>query len=480
MSEELLVKSNGQWQLNKAASDPSTLKPGSHEVEIHPDMDHLYNIKGMIKESGKDHLKIGHLRQRGVDEGTLKKLPRDSTGKVTAEGIDKHIESLPKHKVRLDVGKYNMGMQQHNENPQMAISVHMADDHYDSMKPDTKNLHDNIHSMQHDVHENGNTHRQVGWGRVDATKPGHWHIDEIQSDFQNKNKVKDHAWLTEAEHAHDFMQNNPDHPLTQKYWDPDVMEGNAYGSDMWELMDSPTIRNEFRQATGNKGVVDDNTIKDYVQHISHGHEDPQHMIHSALNALARKHDIGSISMDTPVDQARQSGISHPDDNPLKSAMDKLGGHDNVAQTISHGLTNWHRDESERAIHEALDEDNPAYRDLSDKESEALSSYISHHAYNAPEIPDNAQWSEELQDKHGKNIDNYIKQMSDNYSKNIDEGRDVPVHQKLTYEKRPKKLGMRNVSKDHFYEDAEPDQDVQWMKLHKSLLKIKELLKKTRS
>ena len=42
--------------------------------------------------------------------------------------------------------------------------------------------------------------------------------------------------------------------------------------------------------------------------MNHGHEDPMHMIHSAINQLGRQLGTDSVSMDMPWDQAHQSDL----------------------------------------------------------------------------------------------------------------------------------------------------------------------------
>jgi hypothetical protein len=400
--EELFIKSNGQWVLEKAAPklNPTKMVEGKHTVEVHPDIDHLYNVKGLINESGKNSMKISHLKQQGVDHGIIKKLPRDAHGNVTPDMIDKHIESLPKHKVDIHVKPSDVESQKHNSNPQMVATVHMSDHRFSLMNPADRKKFNTLH--QHSFATDPS--KQVGWGRIDDTSHGNWHIDEIQSDLQHLGKLdinSDEIWDQSRNAIDNWLseKKGTGHPswgkintLNEKMREKDI--GVAAMHEHWREMTqeaskhipsvAPWVKDEAMSEGGHWSIIDPNHFKNsddkrLIDHISHGHKDPQHMIHSALNALARKHNVGSISMDTPEDQTKQSKL-------------------NSVTTPNH---------------------------------------------QNPYLPSN-----------------------------------LPVHQVNTYDKRPKKLGMRRVSKDHIFEDAGADEEVQWMKLHKALTQIRAILKNT--
>lgn len=82
----------------------------------------------MIGESGKPSLHVNEFKKAGFSPKITDKLPKDPKGHVTAEGIDKHIESLPKTKINVDVLPYLRGEQMHRKNPEFVMSMHMHPD----------------------------------------------------------------------------------------------------------------------------------------------------------------------------------------------------------------------------------------------------------------------------------------------------------------------------------------------------------------
>ena len=287
--EKMRLLPNGQWELKKYDEksyghihDTNTSVPvGKHTVEIHPHMDHLYNVKGQIKDSGKDKLKVSHLKDAGFDKGFLDKhVPKDGQGWISEKMIDDHIAKLPKQKVDVHVAPYNMKSQQHRDGNQHVVSVHLHDDTVNNMDPEHKENWNTISGSQHKF-EGIDSENQMGWARIDP-KGHHWHIDEIQSDFQNTKKI-------EAAPGRTHRDND----------EPGDYDENEYGEDGYRFSYSNITNSQ---------------AKKLHDHLSHGHDDPQHAIHSAVNQLARKHNVQSMSMDTPEDQAKQSSLRIADNS----------------------------------------------------------------------------------------------------------------------------------------------------------------------
>jgi hypothetical protein len=456
-----------------------------HTVEIHPDIDHLYNVKNFAQSDPRGRVKVGDIKRNKALSHMADKVPRDANGWVTPDAIDKHIEGLPKKKINLKVIPYNMKSQQHRElqdgQHQYVVSAELHPETLMNMKPEERKAWDGIKDTQHkfmspvesdegddynslggdneefDPKESSGKH-QMGWARIDPYKGnieetpgegsgskwsfepnhGHWHVDEIQSDFQNKDKM-DHK----------------------------------------ELMDT----------------------------LSHGHEDPQHAIHSAVNALGRKMGVKSMSMDTPESQAKQSGLREfedngPDDgsyipraialltedakhhidehlnnekiedaiknhpNPyLKSALKKLSP-DKIREIGFDGVTGSEpTDTVHNHIHGAYQ--TQQMKDMSGPERDALQEYFNDIMDSGP------SWqSDRYQDiVHGDTDD----------AARLDAPRTkakLPVHQIDTYEKRPKKLGAEiKPKKEILGEDPDDDEgEVQYMKLHKRLKIMLDLMK----
>jgi hypothetical protein len=256
------------------------------------------------------------------------------------------------------------------------------------------------------------------------------------------------------------------------------------------------------------------------EHLSHGHEDPQHAIHSAVNALGRKMGVNSVSMDTPEDQARQSGLKEHDDdgddidddiqnrvwqrmvahhpeawnneleklksgehnslnNPyFKSALEKIGGIDTLTKLANASTgTGSSVDLNSNASH--VDYNNNDRRPwnelkgdektltgkiqkLSDPESHALEELLHNH-------------NEKVYDRANENLGNQAGNKGH-------EKAELPVHQQLTYNKRPKKLGATIKDKKEILGDDPEDEakQIQYMKLHKKLTALRSLLKAKRN
>lgn len=505
MPEFLKISSNGQWSLNKAAGElPKTsfvtVPSGTHTVEVHPHIDQLKRIKGMIQESGKPSLKIAHLKQAGLNKNFLQNhVPKDAHGNVTPEGIDKHIESLPKHKVIIKVAPYEMGAQMHHpDSSQHVISVQLHPETKAKMDDKDKTAWQGIKDDQHlfkdlgayttdpddprnirtasgEIHPHKEPHDQIGWARVDANaKPEHWHIDEIQSDFRNKDKIKG------------YLQNSVDAPI--------------------------------RHATDS-----DERANSLHQHLSHGHEDPQHMIHSAVNELARKYGVKSTSMDTPEDQRKQSNLKeyenqkrasdefnrdlYEDDmrhwfknsitpdimkqkakatsNPyLKSAINKIN-HDNVItilqnslgshaalanvvdtlrnpQAISDNIKNGSLDIYTPGVKKAAIQFAEESQKMSVPERDALVDYFTEKFLD-----------EDKPDSESERYYGDQEQYEAEPEKDEREKVNLPVHQINTYNKRPRKLGMKLKNKAEVLGNnySKPGQEVQYSKLYKKVENI---------
>lgn len=469
--EKLTKSSNGQWSLyetlEKWALQTSIQQPSIHDligkthtVEVHPHLDHLHNIKGAIKESGKPHMSIGDIKKKGFSSTIVDSLPRDANGRVTPEMIDEHIAKLPKQKVQIKVVPYEMASQQHREGvPQYTVSVGLHPENKLKSDPAIQNSWNSLKNNQHDL--NG-LEDQIGWARIDPFKVDdgkitpndkHWHVDEIQSDFHQ----------------------------------PDSIEQKQSRSNSTKQQASPEVMHNY---------------------LSHGHDDPNHLIHSAVNELARKNGIESMSMDTPEDQARQSMLSseytddsrenaeqhghviaddqHSNDlqehikenykkehhdadventkNPyLKSALKKFG-HEKASELLSNS-SGYNAAEAAKDI---LDSE----QSLSDPEKHVLIEYV-HNKSKEKNWPDRD--SNKYSDLESDEMDNYLAEHGDTEG---DNSREVPVHHMNTYKKRPKTLGMKPESKIKILgTDPNDDQEeVQYMRLHKKLLALRTLVK----
>ena len=488
--EKIVYLNNGQWSLSKAEDYSHIYSPhienniptGSHTIEVHPHIDHLYNIKGHIADSGKDHITVGELKKKGVDKNFIRDhVPKDGKGKITSDMIDKHIDGLPKHKVNINIAPYDMGAQQHRPGQQHVASVSLHPDTLEGMCETHKELWLGEKDTQHRFNGIDSKH-QVGWGRIDP-KGQHWHIDEIQSDFSNTKGLNDNSpphSRAEAIAAFNFMKDNPDHPMTKKYWNSEIETWAIYG--MCELMNGTDeeggIRHKFSQLTGvpmkpeRDKTKDEANKKGLLSTLSHGHDDPQHMVHSALNQLARKHGIKSISMDTPLDQAEQSGLRIKGAG-IQGVANKMG-----KDSFSRLLHFAHSSDPDDG---AIDRDElvdcfAEGHDLTPRENKVLRGFMGDqlvhgHAHDMYDPEVHKESREEFVDQI---VEREVKRVFDESS-----NEEPPVHQMNTYKKRPKKLGMTLHDKNDVMGSHPEDEQtqVQYHKLHKKLRLIQEQLQK---
>ena len=152
---------------------------------MHPDLDHLYRAKGHIQDSGKDAMHISAFKKNESFNHITNKLPKDTKGFVTPEGIDKHIESLPKHKVDIRVlDAYNRTQEQKHRKDatEYTLSMNMHPETKAKMSADQLQQWDSIKGKQHSWEpqdKNGSFtgtfdslkgKDQMGWVRIDPHK----------------------------------------------------------------------------------------------------------------------------------------------------------------------------------------------------------------------------------------------------------------------------------------------------------------------
>ena len=416
---------------------------GIHDVEVHPLVDHLKRVKGIIGD--KPSMKVRDLSKL-VTPDIMKHVPRDAKGNVTPQGIDDHIDSLPKFKVRAEVGPYTWQSQMHHPGAQEDVmSVHIHPDAWSKMDDRTKAHFKEIEARQHNFDHGPN---QMGWARIDQRSgpQNHLHIDEIQSDFVNHDKIKDKS------------------------------------SSNFNDVDSVNNMHEF---------------------LSHGHNDPQHLIHSVVNELGRRHGINSVSMDTPGDQAEQSGLQgnmrpqiedlindqvaqHPDfiadhdkyynehldphaiesqrknaPNPyLRSALKKID--DDTLDKVKE-YARQHSGDSEPTAD--ITENLPALNHLSEPEKHAFQEFMSAIDNTGLKPHPYVYWHL----AHPALLAQFLAESAAMAEIKSPVTVVPPVHQIDTYNKRPKKLGFTDVPKqDLMPEHSEPDQEVQYSKLYKMI------------
>jgi hypothetical protein len=227
-----------------------------HEVNIHPATEKLKHLKGLVEEAGgaihkKDLQNIGF---GGIPGQIL-----DGKGNVTPESIDYFLKTIPHTRYNVSYDKWD-GAQMHDDTKeQTVLQLNMTNDHIKQLKG--QGLYEMFAKMFETSKASGHPvdHHSLGWARIDDSQPGHWHVDEIQSDF-GQNTMRQ---LSQAEEQ---------------------------GAD-------PTEIQKYKEG-----------LKKIIKVFSGPFKSVNHAILAATHVVARNKDISSTSMDMPLDQARMSGM----------------------------------------------------------------------------------------------------------------------------------------------------------------------------
>ena len=238
-----------------------------HSVEVNPKVDYLKRIKGAIESTGQPAVFYKDLEKQGLAiPGDLK----DHKGNVSIDSVDRATKLLPKTKYNVSFDKWN-GVQRHDSSVnQDVFQVNVTNDMMKRMKEagvlDTfQRINEMSKNSGHPVE--GHT---LGWARLDLSHPEHAHIDEIQSDLGQN--------LVDA-----ISKAKQEGNLPQEYSD-----------------------------------LEPEKLKKIKEILSGGHEDINHAIFSVVHQSLRDKfpDIKTVSMDTPEDQAKQSGLSTDQSPPV--------------------------------------------------------------------------------------------------------------------------------------------------------------------
>jgi hypothetical protein len=193
LKPEILKHAIGHFSGNKyiqrhvgdllAHHDPDSYNQAikGYDVNVHPAVEKLKHLKGVVDEQGGSIHKKDLPAQFQNTPGQL----LDGQGNLTSESIDKYIEALPKHRFNISHDEWESGnAQMHDDSvDQNVYQINMTNDHVKQLKDqglwdDFKELHDHSFRSGHPVKKHS-----IGWARVDESHDGHAHIDEIQSDF---------------------------------------------------------------------------------------------------------------------------------------------------------------------------------------------------------------------------------------------------------------------------------------------------------
>jgi hypothetical protein len=254
-------------EADRHTEDPnllSVIKKGS--VEVHPAVEKLKHLKGIIEATPERSIHKKELEKMG--HANLPSQLLNPKGLVTPESIESFIGTLPKTKYNLSIGSWN-GAQRHDPNrSQMVVQVNLTDDMAKQLND--QGLFESFNDIYDMSNRSGHPTRphSLGWARIDASQPGHWHIDEIQSDFGQGTIGKIRDWQQRGQISSENAEKYIDH------------------------------------------------IKKIGKICSPGHKTINRAIFSTVHQLAREAGIKSTSMDLVKDQSVQSNMDQGKDYPV--------------------------------------------------------------------------------------------------------------------------------------------------------------------
>ena len=560
----------------------------THTVEVHPDLDHLYRAKGLIKDSGKDAMHISAFKKNDSFNHITNKLPKDSKGFVTPEAIDKHIESLPKHKVDIRVlDSFNRPQEQKHRKDatEYTLSMNMHPNTKAKMGVDQLKQWDRIKGMQHSWEpkdEAGSftgsfdslkNKDQIGWVRIDPHKNYGAQIGKVADTVDGGSVWHDGKDNYTIKHPkgnvtawHDKSADHVSNSWSKKDHDEEVEQGlhpkstTGYGFSDEDLND-PKIMAHLNQA---EDIIKNHKTGEkehphwHLDEIQSDFQNPSKLKNKLASgndpvALARTHP----DWDKTSDELQAAALAD-DNHPLMKEWQEIddGTHWSVRDAVDNRDDNIHEivaPYAQRIMQDKYPELNtPAgedpvdmtaeqeseYDNIISEEKENASSDPDHPLYdqvndeyeNFEADPDNTAKAEVLDDatyKHLKNKDpKYFesheegadpKKMLERLSLGHDDpqhmlhsavnalarklnikstsmdmpedqakksvlhtkGKPLPVHQIDTYNKRPKKLGMQRVDKESLLGENSKDEakDIQYARLHKRLKQLYTQLEK---
>lgn len=376
------------------------------KIAAHPQLDYLKRIKGAIEDSGLPAMHKRDLEKQGLN------IPNDllsPKGEVSIESVNRATDLLPKTEYNVNFGKWN-GAQRHNiDIKQDVLRVNITNDMLKKMRDEgVLNSFNKVNEMSRRSGHPIDLHT-LGWARLDLSSTGHAHIDEIQSDL-GQNLVDAVSKLKQEGKMPDEYK--------------DLQEGD---------------------------------LKKIQSILAGGHEDINHAVFSATHQTLRQMpNIKTVSMDTPLDQAKQAGLDLKKPLPVHAIKTykerpKKAGYKEVSKN------------------EVMPLDPARNEDAFSQEIKLI-----HPQLQADIIKTLYNNKVEQTEQHSSARDNAVKHMTNLYKLTPDQsGR---VADAIDYHKR--KLGLGNSEKipHSSLTTWEPDQKVQLAKLVKSFYEQIERLK----
>lgn len=257
-----------------SAHSPDTFNSaiGGHQVDIHPAVEKLKNLKGLVQEMGNGE-GVPKAKMPNKAQGLPNEL-FDAKGIITPKSIDEYIDKLPKDKYNVSYDKWG-GAQRHDRTvDQMVMQLNLTDNHIQALKD--QGLYDTFREVHKMSFRSGHPVRKhsLGWARIDSSHDGHLHIDEIQSDLGQ-------GTIRQIEQAKEKGQMSAE-------------EANKYTDHLKKII--KVLSGQFKDINhAIAGAVHQNarlSLPEFKKELTEG----------------KQSDIKSLSYDNVEDQATQSGL----------------------------------------------------------------------------------------------------------------------------------------------------------------------------
>ena len=188
------------------------LVPNRNNTHAYGDLQHHVELAQHYADANGGSIDIGHLNKIHPNIKDNWKKIFGEKGKLSSQDLQQIHDSIPKTNYNISYGVWGGDkMQNINNRDQVVVRLDHSDESLAPIKadPDTHKIFQKIQEVsQRSGHPtNLNT---VAWARVDTNEPGHWMIDEVQSDFGSaaRDYLDDNNKPEEAEHVDKIIKHH--------------------------------------------------------------------------------------------------------------------------------------------------------------------------------------------------------------------------------------------------------------------------------
>jgi hypothetical protein len=185
------------------------LIPNRNNTHAYGDLQHHLELAQHYADANGGSIDIGHLNKIHPNIKDNWKKIFGEKGKLSSQELQKIRDSIPKTNYNISYGVWDGSkMQNINNRDQVVVRLDHSNESIAPIKadPNTYKIFQKIQEVsQRSGHPtNLNT---IAWARVDTHEPGHWMIDEVQSDFGSaaRDYLDQNDKSEEAEHVNKII-----------------------------------------------------------------------------------------------------------------------------------------------------------------------------------------------------------------------------------------------------------------------------------